>query len=298
MNYKHLFHAGSFADVFKHVILIALLQALSKKDKPFCYFDTHAGAGIYKLSLLENTGSREYLSGIEQVIQHYKAELSKAGAADSQKSVHPLHPLIVKYLDIVQTYHYPLYYPGSPLIAKACLDAQDHNHIILSELHPIEYKALKDVFRASHNVSIHLQDGYLAMKAFLPPKERRGLILIDPPYEKSHEWQSIVDALAIGLHKFQSGIYAIWYPIKDKKSVLHFKNDLKNLLLKKQMPSEKALVAELSLYPEDAELSLIGSGMIIINPPWKLEEEIESVARELLEILDKEGRGGISISNL
>ncbi len=314
MNYRHLFHAGSFADVFKHIVLIALLQALSKKDKPFCYIDTHAGAGIYKLSLLENTENKEYLSGIEQVIQYYNQNTKDNLDTQPSKTI---HPLIEKYLEIIQSYNYPTYYPGSPLIAKTCLDEYalrfksnennpDQNkvelqdHVILSELHPNEYQALKDIFRASRspNISIHLQDGYLAMKAFLPPKERRGLILIDPPYEKSLEWQSILDTLAIGLQKFNSGIYAIWYPIKDKKTVLQFKHDLKNLLNKNHIPSEKALVAELSIYPEDAEFRLIGSGMIIINPPWKIQEELESVSKQLLKILDKEGRGRITISIL
>ena len=178
MNYKHSYHAGNFADVVKHVCLTALIKALSQKDTPFCCIDTHAGAGLYDLTSKEMSKTKEYVNGIEKVIQQNNPP-----------------PIVKAYLDCVHQinnrysgdkYGSMQYYPGSPLIARQLI--RPHDRIIACELQPDEYQALKNTLGGDKQVAIHHSDGFLGLKAFLPPQERRGLILIDPPYENPDEF--------------------------------------------------------------------------------------------------------------
>ncbi len=261
MNYRHGYHAGSFADVFKHLITINIIEILLRKEKPFCYLDTHAGRGIYHLH--SNPMPKSRVGGGLQSPQESSGGIGKIINCEIDKS--PL--LVQKYLEIVKGWKYPKYYPGSPAIAKTLL--RDSDHLILTELQTEEFKFLKENFKNNKNVAAHHLNGYQGLKAFLPPKERRGFILIDPPFEKTEEWNTIIEGLKEGIKKFSSGVYAIWYPIKDAKSQV-FLNSIYALKL------QEVLTVELSIYPKDVPLKLIGCGMLILNPPWPLKKEIQS----------------------
>lgn len=277
MNYKHLFHAGNFADVFKHIILITLIQALSRKETPFCYLETHAGAGLYDLQSEAAQKNKEFNEGIAKfysenssnpVISEYLSCVKKMNASD---------PQLLRF------------YPGSPLIAQYFLRTQDK--MILCELQNDSYLELKKLFRNNKQVAVHQQDGYLGLKSFLPPKERRGLILIDPPYEKQEELSSLVKILKETIQRFETGVYSIWYPIKQRSLIEIFHKEIKATLTK------PVLVAELSLHPEDLPFHLNGCGMLIVNPPWQLLQTLESTLTVLLDKLNT-GQGLYSVKTL
>jgi len=289
MNYRHMYHAGNFSDVVKHVILISLIEALKQKDKPFCYLETHAGAGLYDLQTIEADKTQEYRNGILRIFT--KANDSK-DKDTKHKSNTSMPKLINTYLDIAVAYGFPKTYPGSPLIAQTCLRPTDS--MILMELHLEEMKALKHIFRngSCKNIAIHHQDGYLGMKAFLPPKEKRGLILIDPPFEKTNEWEQIISTVQMGLKRFPSGVYAIWYPLKDNTAVNQFHQQLKTLEV------EERVVVELSVYPDDIAFGLTGCGMAIINPPWQWSKSIEEMIPWLWQVLANDGQGRYKVFDI
>lgn len=274
MNYLHSYHAGNFSDVIKHVCLIGLLEALMKKPTPFCYIDTHAGAGCYDLFSEFSNKTKEYEGGIEKVIQHE----------------HP--PQLVKeYLRTIHLINSKLteskiaslrYYPGSPMIARQLLRRADR--IVACELHPEEYQSLKQNFTGDHQVDIHHMNGFHGLKAFLPPKERRGLILIDPPYEDPDEFSQIARTLPIALKRFEQGVFAIWYPIKEKIHVDRFHQALKKSI------ENQILAIELTLYP-DIPQHLNGCGLAIINPPWQFEEVIKNNLAWVWRALSVDGQG-------
>lgn len=278
MNYQHSFHAGNFADVIKHVILTALFGSLAKKDSPLCYIDTHAGAGFYDLNAASPKKSKEYSGGIEKVIQQDDA------------------PALVKhYLDIVHRINNELthskfsslrFYPGSPLIAHHLMRA--HDRIIACELQNAAYQALKETFDGDKQVAVHHTDGYLGLKAFLPPKERRGIILIDPPYEDPDEFRHLAQTLPSVLKRFETGVYAIWYPIKDTRQIERFYRTLNESI------TNSILSVELTIYP-DLPTHLNGSGMAIINPPWQFQETLQEVLPWLWKTLSINGQGAHSV---
>jgi 23S rRNA (adenine2030-N6)-methyltransferase len=269
MNYRHCYHAGNFADVFKHLLIINIIEILLRKEKPFCYLDTHAGGGVYALSSVVEKKPAEHESGIQKIMNGAALEL-------------PI--LVQKYIEVVKAWGYPKYYPGSPAIAKTLL--RDTDRLILTELHSEEHHVLKEQFSNIQNMAIHHLNGYQALKAFLPPKERRGFILIDPPFEKPDEWHKIIENVKIGLKKFAGGIYAIWYPIKNLKEVQAFLNAIDAFKLK------NVLLVELCVYPKDIPLKLIGNGMLIINPPWPLQEEIKNWLPWVWQVLSVNHGGG------
>lgn len=277
MNYRHIYHAGNFADVFKHIVLANLLQSFHQKDKPFCFMDTHAGAGRYDLHAKEAQKTHESAHGIEQLIKIKEIP----------------HAIVQTYLNIVTAINRNesdkklRYYPGSPYIAHYFLRLQDK--MILTELHREDAFLLKQAFNLDKQVAVHQQDGYLALKAFLPPKEKRGLVLIDPPFEQTNELEKIYQGLEIALKRWSNGIYAIWYPIKEKNVMTQLYHHLKKLNQK------EILQIELSIYPEDSPISLNGSGMAIINPPWQLKTELEPVLSWLWQVLSPEKLGGYRI---
>jgi 23S rRNA (adenine2030-N6)-methyltransferase len=200
MNYKHIFHAGGFADVFKHCVEIALIEMFFNKATPIAIFDLHAGKGLYDLSSVNANKTREYHSGISKIYQ--------------AKNI----PLVVeKYLNIIRHYNSSTedlrFYPGSPAIAERLLRPNDR--LILVDLNQTEYAALKNLFHKNQQVNIHQQDAYQALMALTPPKEKRGLVMIDPPYEQQDEVQHLTTAMKNALKKWSNGVYAIWYPIKN-----------------------------------------------------------------------------------
>ena len=272
MNYRHAFHAGNFADVVKHATLLVLLELLAQKDKPFCYLDSHAGIGRYDLDSDEARRTQEHAGGIQRLL----------GAQE-------LPPALARYRDLVLSMNperagnEPLrHYPGSPWIARALLREQDR--AVLMELHPEDAGTLKEVFRDDRRVAVHHTDGYNGLKAFLPPPERRGLVLIDPPYEAPDEFDRLLAALSEAHRRWSTGVYAVWYPLKDPRAVGRFQDGLAESGIR------KILRAELTLFREPPPGSLFyGSGMAIINPPWQTESQLAPVLEALRELLAPEG---------
>jgi 23S rRNA (adenine2030-N6)-methyltransferase len=273
MNYRHAFHAGNFADVFKHTILIGLLQALREKPAPFCYLDTHAGAGRYDLRSAEAAKTQEAHAGVARLL----------GAQTRS-------PPLRTYLDLIAALNLPGHsgdaiaiYPGSPLIASHLLRESDR--AVLCELQPDEAAALKTLFAGDTRVGVHQRDGYAALPALLPPKERRGLVLIDPPFEaQDAEFRAIEAALQAAQVRWPTGIYAIWYPIKLREQTRPFhrwfvRNDIR-----------KTLVAELLVHADDSPLRLNGCGMIIVNAPWKFDRQLAELLPVLGDLLATDRR--------
>ena len=247
MNYRHAYHAGNFADVFKHIVLVKMIQHLRAKEAPFCVIDTHAGRGMYDLSSPEAARTREHLGGIGRV---------KRSAATAD------------YLDLVTSAAGgnlpPTRYPGSPRIARSLLRPSDR--LILAELHPEEHAALRREFARDSQVAIHQVDGYKMLNALLPPKERRGLVLIDPPYEAPGEYGHAVVALANAYRRWPTGLYALWYPIKQRPVVWSFHEQLAASRIR------KVLVAEFLIRAEEDWNLLNGCGIAFVNPPWRFED--------------------------
>jgi len=275
MNYRHLYHAGNFGDVLKHITLIAIISSLLKKETPFFYLDTHAGAGYYDLLSEIAKKNKEHELGIMKLMQQDKPP-----------------GLIKYYLNCVREINNRLsqskyssfrYYPGSPFIVRHLIRGKDH--MTLTELQPQEYQALRLAFNMDLQVSIHNIDGYMGLKAFLPPRERRGLVLIDPAYENPDEFTRITTNLPLALKRWETGIYAIWYPIKERVQIDRFHRLLRETI------ERPMLVIELSIYPEDMPSHLNGSGMIVINPPWQLKEEIEAILPTLWKYLSHSQQG-------
>ena len=269
MNYRHIYHAGNFADVFKHIILVTLINALRRKDSPFCFIDTHAGIGKYDLTSEAAQRSKEFEGGIQKILAEKNPP---TGVSDYLQCIHAVNPNASLR-----------FYPGSPSIVHSLLRSNDR--MILAELHSEDCAVLKKLFSSHPDVSVHHQDGYQSLKAFLPPKERRGLILIDPPYENKDELTQLPQRIYDALNRFKTGIFAIWYPIKNRLATTRFLTHLKQKI---QCP---ILVAEMSIYPDDSNLHLNGCGVAIINPPWQVEEELQNIVPWLWKTLSIKDQG-------
>ncbi len=252
MNYRHIFHAGNFADVFKHVVLVRVLRALQKKDTPFCYLDTHAGRGLYDLTSVSANRSGEFRDGIARLWCGEPWTRPFADYLDVVRAVNPQNTLTV--------------YPGSPRIARQFLRPQDR--MVLCEAQPEEEAALKAEFSNDRQVAVHLRDGYQGLKAFLPPKERRGLVLIDPPYESPDEFEDAGRALIAAWQRWRTGIFALWYPVKDVGLVERLHRRLVAAGVDKLMSVDFAVDAA------RGTLRLDRCAMALINPPWKLDLEL------------------------
>jgi len=271
MNYRHIFHAGNFADVFKHTLLIGLIEAFKAKTTPFCYIDTHAGRGGYDLRSAEALKTGEFTEGIQSLLG-----LSSPPA------------LLGQYVSLVHGFNDSAteavsYYPGSPLIASQLLREQDR--AILCELQEQENTALSALFHGNKQVTVHNRDGYSALKALLPPKERRGLVLIDPPFEaQEQEFRVIESALTSALQRWATGVYAVWYPIKIRHSIQPFYRWLKACTAK------NVLIAELLVRTDNSSLRLNGCGMAILNPPWQFDRQLEEILPVLAQLLGDNGQ--------
>lgn len=266
MNYRHAYHAGNFADVVKHVVLARLVEYLKQKDKAFRVLDTHAGIGRYDLSASEAGKTREWKGGIGRLIE------AQLGAASM--------PLMAGYLDAVRAANPKgglKRYPGSPAIFRHLLRKQDRLSAI--ELHPQDAARLKALFDGDFQIRVMQLDGWLALGAHLPPKEKRGLVLVDPPFEEDGEFVRMTEGLIRAHRRWPSGIYALWYPIKDRAAVAGFRKGLVN--------SGIANILDVTLHvraPSD-EPRLDGSGMIVVNPPFTLERELNTILPELCAIM-------------
>ena len=266
MNYRHIYHAGNFADVLKHAVLARLIRYMQNKDKAFRVLDTHAGVGLYDLSSEEAQKTGEWRDGIGRIID-----------AD-------LTPQIA---DLLEPYLWALrqlnpergirFYPGSPKLARILFRPQDR--LSAMELHPEDYTRLRRLFEGDHHVRITELDGWLALGAHLPPKEKRGIVLVDPPFEEDGEYQRLADGLARAWRRFPGGTYCLWYPLKKGAPIQAFHEALQAL----EIP--KMLCAELAVRSDRHTTGLTGSGLVIVNPPFTLKDELHALLPALKDIL-------------
>lgn len=266
MNYRHAYHAGNFADVVKHVVLARIVEYLKQKDKAFRVIDTHAGIGVYDLSSVEAQKTGEWRDGIGRMLE----------ATLKPETANLLRP----FLEAVRAMNPPdelTFYPGSPMIARHLLRKQDRLSAI--ELHPQDVETLKQRFAGDVQTRVIELDGWLALGAHLPPKEKRGLVLIDPPFEKEGEFGRLVDGLVKAHRRWPGGIYALWYPIKDRAAVNRFHADLAGTGI------PKILDIRLDIRQPSPELRLDGTGMIVVNPPYSLEAELSELLPVLRNVL-------------
>jgi 23S rRNA (adenine2030-N6)-methyltransferase len=271
MNYRHIFHAGSFTDVMKHAVVALILERLRTKETPFGVLDTHAGIGRYDLTSQQAGRTGEYLSGIARVM----------AAADT------LPPELAPYLNAVRELNPEpdrlRWYPGSPRLARQLMRPQDR--LLLAELHPEDVETLRREFARDRNTSVQHMDGYHAVKAHLPLKERRGIVLIDPPFEVTDEFERMTKALVTGHGRWPTGIYALWYPIKERPAVWRFHEALERTGIR------RILNAELTIHEEDTHQRLNGCGMIVVNPPWQLDQNLEVALPALHEAMAAQAGG-------
>ena len=275
MNYRHAYHAGNFADVLKHAVLALVVEYMKRKEAPFRVIDVHAGAGRYSLASVEAAKTCEWLGGIgrllgpearplpadvAQHLQHYLQAVRRENAGE---------PLEV--------------YPGSPAIALQLMRAQDT--LIANELHPEELAHLKAAIGADRRAKVMALDAWVALKSLLPPKERRGVVLIDPPFEAADELDRMVGGLSQALQRFATGVYLLWYPIKAPKLVARFHASLAALGVSALMRIELLIQR-----PSDPE-RLNGCGLVVANPPYTLEDELTAILPELSRRLAAGGAG-------
>lgn len=276
MNYRHAFHAGGFADVIKHIVLTRILSYLHEKPAAFRVIDSHAGAGLYDLTSEEARRGGEWLTGIARIMQ---ARFSDAVLA-----------LLKPYLDIVRAFNpHPaslVAYPGSPLIARALLRPQDR--LTACEVEPSARKALIDALRKDPQARVVDLDGWVALPAFVPPNERRGLVLIDPPFEEKDEFARLEKGFAAAFAKWPTGTYLLWYPAKSRRATDQLARQVAQLAASTK-PAGSCLRLEFSVAPQAASASLASSGLLIVNAPWTLQAELKSILPELEKPL---GQGG------
>lgn len=277
MNYRHAFHAGNAADVMKHAALARVLVHLARKDTPFRVLDTHAGAGLYDLAGANAQKTLEAEAGIERVLA---ADLPPAAAE-----------LLAPYLDAVRRLRAEggaRLYPGSPALALALSRPQDR--FIFCELHKEEKAKLERRTASDARAKVMFQDGWQAVRAHLPPRERRGLLLIDPPFEEPGEFTRLSEALAQAHERFAQGIVMLWYPIKDLRAVDAFRREVARL----RFP--KTLCVELDFAQVRSLDTLSGSGLIILNPPFTLQQEMRTILTALAPLLSRDGKGRARVS--
>jgi len=264
MNYLHEYHAGNFADVTKHSLLLLLLEALCRKDTPFCYLETHAGAGGYNLQSPAALRTGEFREGIARL-------LASPG----------LPPLLTHYRQLVSACNPPhrlYHYPGSPQLAAAVLRPQDR--LVLMESEAEVYAQLRRETAGDKRIAVHHREGYDGIRALLPPPEKRGLLFIDPPYEaQKREFTTVLSALQTAHQRWATGIVAVWYPIKQRADIQVFHRQLQASGLR------KLLILELCIYPDDTPLTLNGSGLLVMNPPWQFAQAAAEVLTSLHPLL-------------
>lgn len=282
MNYRHQFHAGNFADVWKHALLLPLIRAMQNKEKGFLFLDTHAGRGRYNLEIAAKGTSLdrkpEHPDGIGRVWN----------AAD-------LNPGVQSYRDLVAQFDRERgnrgpelkYYPGSPWLARLTLRTQDR--LALCELQAEEYEALLDDFDRTKKVSVHQLDGYTAIRAMLPPLERRALVMIDPPFEEKEEFTRVAAAMTDGLRRLPAATFAVWYPLTERARADAFLQEL----LSSTLPP--CFTAELTIAGEFSPLKMRGCGLLVVNPPWQIEETLNPIIRDLGTRLAQEPGGSAGL---
>jgi len=267
LSYRHSFHAGNFADVVKHIVLVEILDHLTKKETPFEYIDTHSGAGLFNLKSSDAKKLQEHVGGIQKI-----------RSAD--------FPELARYFEAVNAHNKSDvfdFYPGSPAIAKHFLRSQDRAWLF--ELHPQDFKSLCRHMQGDRKIRVACQDGLKGMTAILPPTSRRGLVLIDPSYEIKSEYDHVFDALVKAYKKFSTGIYAIWYPVVDRKNI----NKLERKFVQSGIRNIQRF--ELGISADSRGRGMSSSGVFVINPPWGLFGKMSVVLPRLARILGDHNNG-------
>ena len=287
MNYRHAFHAGNFADVVKHAVLSRLLVHLCGKPAAYRAIDTHAGAGLYDLAGPEAARSGEWRSGIERLC-----------AAHIDES---LRSLLAPYLDAVAACNPPgrlTTYPGSPALVRAFLRPQDR--LVACELEPNAAERLARNFANDRRIKVFAIDGWAALNAYVPPKERRGLVLIDPPFEEGGDFSRLAQGLEGAHRKWASGTYLLWYPIKGREQPDALARRLRRSGIGKILRAEICIAprveSQIVLGADSSRLS--GCGLIVVNPPWTLQQELDVMLPELAAVLAGGGHGGAQVDRL
>lgn len=258
MNYRHIYHAGNFADVLKHAVLALVIEHLKLKDAPFRVVDTHAGTGLYDLASEEAQKTGEWRDGIGRI-------LADAPPAE-------ITAILAPYLDVIRNENggsEVVRYPGSPLVARRLMRRGDR--LVVNEAHPEDAARLKALFAKDPATKVLTIDGWSALKAVLPPKERRGVTLIDPPFEEPGEFQRLLEGIEAAHRRFATGTVILWYPIKDVRVVRTFYRDAAALGIPKLLSAELFVRAPLS------EGELAGTGLLILNPPFTLEAKLATL---------------------
>ncbi len=276
LSYRHGFHAGNFADVLKHSVLIHMLEYMTQKDKPLRIIDTHAGAGVYKLSGPQAQKNREFDNGIGLLWETKQQPAAIAKLNELVRTVNNGEQLQL--------------YPGSPLIAQTLMRAIDR--LYLHELHPADFQFVRDAMRGDKRVKVLHEDGFAGLQALLPPPDRRALVLLDPSYEVKNDYQHLVKQIVQAHKRFATGTYAIWYPV-----VLRQRIDEMELALKKSGIKNIQLM-EFGLHPDSFEHGMTSSGMIVINPPWTLWGAMEEALPWLVDTLGKDGQAFYRLEQL
>jgi 23S rRNA (adenine2030-N6)-methyltransferase len=271
MNYRHAFHAGNHADCLKHALLLLLLDALRRKPAPFAVLDTHAGRGLYDLSADEAARTGEAARGALRLVD----------VVDG-----PLAPFVTA----LRAQGFPARYPGSPALVRAALRANDR--LACCELHPEDHAALRAHFARDPQVAVHRRDAWEAIRALTPFPEKRGLVLIDPPFEQEEEFARLVRAVAEVNRRFRAGIVAAWYPVKHRAPVRDFHDALRATGVRDMV------AAELWLREPTDPRRLNGSGLLVVNPPFGFEAAVESVLAALLPLLDADPGAGVAVSRV
>ena len=265
LSYRHSYHAGNHADVLKHIILIEVLQYLTKKDSPFDYIDTHAGAGLYNLQSDHASKLQEYTQGIAKLKPEDWPELAT-------------------YFDII-AHNNPedklKFYPGSPVIAEYFLRRKDRSW--LYELHPKDAELLANNLGGNKGTRVMMEDGFKGLLSLLPPVSRRGLVLIDPSYEIKTDYKGVFDTINSAYKKFSTGTYILWYPVTDRMNIDTLERRFKRSGIKNIQQYELAIA------PDQFGTGMSASGMIVINPPWTLKKKMEQVLPKLVSVLGGEG---------
>ena len=286
MNYRHAYHAGNFADVLKHTVLLLCLQHLKRKETPFRVIDSHAGAGRYRLDLSEAEKTQEWRSGVARVFGPDAAPFSP-----------DLMALLAPYRDALQAENADgalSVYPGSPVLVQSALRPGDA--LVANELHPDDAAILTAALAHDKLCKVSTLDGYAALKALLPPKERRGLVLIDPPFEQPGELVRMTESLREGLKRFATGIYLLWYPIKDDKPIARFHRGV--LEVAEAAGIRPPLKVELLLRPLRNPMLLNGCGLIVVNAPFQLDAELATLLPMLAARLGEPGKGQFQVMPL
>lgn len=281
MNYRHAFHAGNFADVIKHIVLARILAYLHEKPAAFRVIDTHAGAGLYDLTSSEAERGGEWRTGIARLMQ---ARLSE-----------PVMALVAPYLDTVRAFNPQrdlTVYPGSPLVARALLRPQDR--MVACEIEPAARKQLISALRRDTQARVVDIDGWTALTAFVPPNERRGLVLVDPPFENRDEFARLAEGFAAAHAKWPTGIYMLWYPVKERRATDTLADHVARVANAAGGES-RCLRVEFSVAPQTPESGLVSAGLLIVNPPWTLAGELKAILHELEKPLGQGGAGRFRI---